>query len=147
MKQEIEKLNITSEIFIWKYLENERNYPGWNISFDKSVAEKLLELINLMDSCEWSSKKIIKVKTPSQTQLKIANNRNGEAKWKTKFSLVLNFKKDEPTLWKMIEEENQIEIRFGQKRLIELRNAVVKKIDNLNDFAIYLDDENCLYFW
>ena len=147
MKHEIEKFTIKGEIYIWKYLENENNYPGWNISFDRNVSEKLLELLNLMDNCEWSSKKTLQTNFPSQTQLGIANNRSGNAKWKSKSSLVLNLKKDEPTLWKIIEDEKQIEIRFGQKKLIEFRKAVVRKTNNLNDFAIYLDDENCLYFW
>lgn len=50
-------------------------------------------------------------------------------------------------LWQIIESETQLEIQFGQERLIEFLNALKKKKNDLNDFAIYYDDENCLYFW
>ena len=147
MKQEIEKFIIQDDIYFWKYLENERNFPGWNISFNKTAGESLIDLLNLMNNCEWSSKKAIEIKHPTNNELQIVNNQSGTAKWKFKPSLVLNHRKDETSLWEILEKENEIEIRFGKERLTEFLNATMKMSKRINDFGIYEDDENCLYFW
>ena len=81
MKEQINKLKINGNIYFWKYLENSRNYPGWNFTVNKIGGENLLELIRLMRTCEWSSKKSIQITEPSQKQLKVPNNSNGKAKW------------------------------------------------------------------
>jgi hypothetical protein len=83
MKEKIEKQKFDGNVYAWKYLENSRNYPGWNFTVDKTGSGSLLELLDLMKRCEWSSKKEIQTSTPTERQISVPNNQNGNAKWKT----------------------------------------------------------------
>lgn len=149
MKDKIEKLNIEGKVYAWKYLENSRNYPGWNFTVDKNASERLLELLDLMRKCEWSTKKEIKTSTPTENQLKVPNNQNGSAKWKAVSKLILNSKKvPQKELWQVIEKENEIEIHFGENKLIEFEKAISGISKGIGDFSISCDSEkNLLYLW
>lgn len=149
MKEQINKLKITGKIYLWKYLENSKNYPGWNITVDKTGGDNLLELINLMKTCEWSSKKSIQIFKPNQEQLNVPNNKNGKAEWKSTQNLILNLKKEvEPDFWEVIDKGNDIEILLGNNSLLKLENSIKRILNNEGDFAISSnDDENILYFW
>lgn len=149
MKEQINKLKIKGKIYIWKYLENSRNYPGWNITADKIGGENLLELIDLMKTCKWSSKKSIQTIEPSNNQLNVPHNRNGRAEWKSARNLTLNLKKEiEPDFWEVIDNENDIEIILGKNSLLKLENSIRRILNNDGDFTISdNDEENILYFW
>lgn len=149
MKEQINKLKINGNIYFWKYLENSRNYPGWNFTVNKIGGENLLELIRLMRTCEWSSKKSIQITEPSQKQLKVPNNSNGKAKWKTFKILTLNHRKDfEKEYWKIIENPEEVEIIFGEEKLIKFESFLSRILNNDGDFSISdNDEENILYFW
>lgn len=150
MKEQINKLKVKGKIYIWKYLENSRNYPGWNITTDKIGGESLLELIDLMITCKWSSKKTFQTMEPNKNQLNVPNNKNGKAEWKSVQNLTLNLKKEiEPDFWEIIDKGNEIEISLGNNSLLKLEKAIKRILNNDGDFAIYSsnDDENVLYFW
>lgn len=150
MKEQINKLKVKGKIYIWKYLENSRNYPGWNITTDKIGGESLLKLIDLMITCKWSSKKTFQTIEPNKNQLNVPNNKNGKAEWKSVQNLTLNLKKKiEPDFWEIIDKGNEIEILLGNNSLLKLEKAIKRILNNDGDFAIYSsnDDENVLYFW
>lgn len=151
VKEKIAKQNINGNIYAWKYLENSRNYPGWNFTADKNGCESLLELLDLMKLCEWSSKKEIITSIPTEKQIKVPNNQRGLAKWKSISKLILSSKKGiEKNHWKIIEDENEIEIQFGEDKLVELEKAIIGIPNGEGDFAISnspYDDDNIFYIW
>jgi hypothetical protein len=65
MKDKIDKHKIEGKVYTWNYLENSKNYPGWNFMVDKTASESLIELLNLMKLCEWSSRKEIQISKPT----------------------------------------------------------------------------------
>ena len=149
MKEKIEKQKINGKVYVWKYLENSRNYPGWNFTVDKIGSGSLLELLDLMKRCEWSSRKEIQISNPKENQLKVPNNQNGSAKWKTVSKLILSSKRNaEKELWKVIVKETEIEIEFGENKLIEFEKAISGIPKGIGDFAISSDsEEDILYLW
>ena len=149
MKDQIEKLNIIGKIYAWKYLENTRNYPGWNFTVDRKASESLFKLLNLMEKCEWSSKKEIQASIPTENQTKVPNNQNGSAKWKAASKVIFNLKKTaEKQYWEVIEKETEIEIQFGENKLVEFEKAITGIPNGKGDFAISNDfGESILYFW
>ena len=149
MKSKIEKHKINGKIYTWIYKDNNRNYPGWNFTIDSKASENFLELLNLMNTCEWSTKKAIKTELPTQAQLNGVNNQSGIAKWKSKPNLTLNCKTNESrNHWLINELDNGIEIQFGKTKLVELQNAIKEIQKGNGDFAISdKNEENILYFW
>ena len=149
MKEKIVKQKIDGKIYTWKYIENSRNYPGWNFTVDKTGSNSLLELLDLMKRCEWSSRKEMQISTPTENQIRVPNNQNGNAKWKTVSKLILSSKKvTEKELWKVLERENEIEIQFGENKLIEFEKAISGIPKGIGDFSISSNqDEDILFFW
>jgi len=149
MKALIEKFKVNGKVYIWKYIENQRNYPGWNLTVDLKASKNLSELLDLMTASDWPSKKIISTELPTETQLKIPNNNIGLAKWKSKPKLTLNYKKGESeNHWLITETDNGVEIQFGKTKLVDLKNTINGIPKGEGDYAISdLDDNNILYFW
>lgn len=149
MKSEIEKYKVEGEIYIWIYKDNIRNYPGWNITFNSDAIKSLINLFKLLNSSEWSLKKKILTKTPSQKQINIPNNKFGNAVWKSKQKIVLNLKISElDDHWLINENEEEIEFQFGKAKLRELINALKAVSNKQGDFAISdRNEENILYLW
>ena len=95
MKAQIEKFKLDGKVYAWTYKDNQNNYPGWNFTVDKTASESLTELIDLMDKCEWSSKKTFGLEMPSDKQISVPNNQNGQARWKTTSKMTLSHRKAE----------------------------------------------------
>lgn len=149
MKELINKYKVHGKVYAWTYNDNNRNYPGWNFTVDSKGSESLCELLNLMISCEWSTKKKISLELPTKMQLNVPNNQNGTAKWKSISNLILNYHTCESeNYWLINEFDNEIEIQFGKEKLTELQNAINGISRGIGDFAISdLNEENILYFW
>ena len=95
MKAQIEKHKVNGKVYTWSYKDNNRNYPGWNFTVDLNASKSLSDLLNLMNDCEWSTKKTISTELPTELQLSVPNNQNGVAKCKSKSNLTLNCKTSE----------------------------------------------------
>ena len=77
MKEQIEKFKISGRVYIWKYTDNGRNYPGWNMTVDNSASQELSQLFDMMEKCEWSTNKKVLTTQPTDKELSTPNNRNG----------------------------------------------------------------------
>ena len=149
MDTQITKFKIKGRVYLWKYKENARNYPGWNLTMNNPASNSLTELLDLMKYSEYQSRKKVKITTPTSQQLDVPNNRNGQADFISVNNLLLNFEKfEDPNFWKIIENDDQIELRFGSERLTELKKAIMGIPEGEGDFAISDErDENILYLW
>ena len=149
IKSQIGKLKLTGTLYLWTYTENDRNYPGWNLSATQESLRDLHELLNLMERCEWSTNKTLKVQPQTTTQLNTVNNRNGKASWKSTSELILKSNKNiHEDSWNYRAGTNNLELTFGAKKLVQLRNSLNEIANGNGDFAISDQlDENILYFW
>lgn len=152
MNKLIENYNFNGKVYVWKYLENYKNYPGWNFTVDKMAAKQLTELFSLMLSSEFPTKKKIETSVPSKPQLEVPNNLHGKADYKTKSTVVFNLKKSgKSDLWNIVEQDDSLEIILGIEKLYELNNAIGKILLGEGDFAIYDKNEksrdNLFYIW
>lgn len=149
MKEQIEKFKLNNNIYVWEYIENTRNFSGCNITFEKNAGNDLIKLLNLMISCEWSTKKTLKSVSPDIHILNSVNNRKGLAEWKSKPHIILSLKKNEDeNLWKIINHEDYFEFQFGTNKAIEFQKSIEFCLIGKNDFAISDNaEENILYFW
>lgn len=147
MDKVIEKFRISGKLFIWKYTENYKNYPGWNITVDNMGADKLDRLFELMINSEYPSEKQVDTYSPTDTQLNVPNNLNGKASWITKLNLIYK-KFEDPNYWEIKENKNELKICFGTEKLYELKNYIREIPNGKGDYAICDAHENyILYFW
>ncbi len=149
MKEKLSEYKVVGKIYVWNYLENYSNYPGWNLTLDMQASISLIRVLNLMLECDWLNRKSILLEKPTQLQLSVPNNRNGLAKWKSKNKLILNYKKlENENYWRIKETEKEIHIDFGESKLKEFKNAITRISKGMNDFPICDEKrKHILYFW
>lgn len=144
MEQAIEKFKFKGNLYIWKY-HRLSNYPGWNITFNTLMGIELVNVLTLMQSSQWPSKKAVLTTIPTeQAETPIKNQ-----VWQTKPQLVLSFKKFAAAgHWIILSSQDSIEIQFGSSKVKELIKSIEKQLQGNNDFAISDSFENnILYFW
>jgi len=122
MDKVIERLNQKGSVYLWIYTENERNYAGWNISFDAEGLSFMEELLILMKNSEWPSRKLIVATTPTHKILKMVNNRQGDAKYKVATSLLLKYNNHDKykDVWTIEHNESTLVLTMGEMKLNEL---------------------------
>lgn len=149
IKHEIENLKLAGQISIWRYTENDRNYPGWHLTVDRQASQTLLHLFDLMDQCDWSTKKSFGTNAPTDNQLSVPNNRQGTARWSTKPTITFTSNTSvTPDYWTTKEKKEELEITFSKDKLEQLRQAIADISNGKGDISIgNCRDENILTFW
>jgi hypothetical protein len=149
MKEQIEKLEISGGVYIWKYTDNDWNYPGWNMTVDDLASQELSQLLDMMEKCEWSTSKKILTTIPTVKEISAPNNRNGMAKWITESKIILSFKTNKTLdYWATIETVDELEIGFGFEKLQRFKNSIINIPRGKGDYSIADKDNNSsLTFW
>lgn len=146
---QVDKWKQTGTVYCWRYRDNARNYPGWNIAADKEGCAELLSLIDLMEAAPYSSSKTIRLTPPTDDVLSVPNNRLGEARWTAARSLSLRYPKGkvEPDHWDLEREGDTLTLSIGEAKLRELRSGVEDMMAGEGDWGIGESDEEILFFW
>jgi hypothetical protein len=149
MKEQIEKFKMSGGVYIWKYADNDRNYSGWNMTVDDLASQKLSQLLDMMEKCEWSTSKKVLTTKPTTKEISVPNNRDGRFKWTTKSKVVLSLKTNEtPDYWTMIETIDELEISFGIEKLQRFKDSIINIPRGKGDYSIADEDGNSsLTFW
>jgi hypothetical protein len=145
----IDKWKQQGNLYLWKYLENARNYPGWHMTANRSACQNLADLIEKMLSSPWSSQKVLNTEPPNEKILQVPNNRGGKAHWEAAQSLILKYPKkhkvtDDSFLLK--EYKNTVELSLGKNSLELLRQGILEIPEGKGDYTIGTD-EIMLWFW
>jgi hypothetical protein len=150
----VAKWKQSGEIFLWTYLENKKNYPGWHFSADRVGASSLLQLFDKMVIAKWSSFKDISISRPTHKILKIPNNKNGKAKWRSPKTFRIKYAKHlvSNTHWSLEIKEQSVNLVVGLHKLNEFREGIENVMRSQGDYAIGPDDglchnDLCLWFW
>ncbi len=137
------------KVYIWTYLENRSNYPGFNFTANNQACDDLIRVLDMMSEYDFLDRKSILLEEPTNLQLDVPNNKNGKAKWKSKNKLVLNYKRfEDDNYWEITENDKEFQIDFGKSKLEELRNAIIGIPKGFGDFPIRdIQHNNILYIW
>lgn len=149
----ISKWKASGNTYLWRYLDNERNYPGWHLTADHEACEALSRLFNLMEEAKYSVKVRIPVLPPRDAQLKVPNNQGGRARWRSVDFLEFRFDPQQrnSALWSLELDKNTLSIEFGRAKLDGLKSGVEDISNRDGDYSIGPDDaadsRQCLWFW
>jgi hypothetical protein len=150
----VERWKQSGQIFFWTYLDNKKNYPGWHLTADRAGVDFFLQLFEKMANAKWSSFKNINISRPAPNILKVPNNMNGRARWRSPKIFKLKHPKGlvPNNYWHLDVKENSVILSVGVDKLNELRNGVENIINNKGDYAIGSDEELCkndlcVWFW
>jgi len=129
-------------IYLWRYLENTRNYPGWHLAFDREGGISLLGLLSLMKTTIENSNRTITLSPPTADVLAIPNNRR--SKIESKGKLRIHWEPQNRNRWLIEEAEDEVTMILGPSVLQNFKHA----IENPGKaFDTTITAEPLVWFW
>jgi hypothetical protein len=143
--ENVNKWTQKGHVYLWQYVENTRNYPGWHSTTDGTFCHSFADLIERMVTARYNCQKSLTVTSPTKEILRVPNNRGGVAKWNSPKMLILRHQKyNLPDDYFSLEEsENTVIISAGRQKLELLKECVLRRDI---DYSIKVGN-NQLWFW
>lgn len=143
----VEKWKQMGNLYLWRYTENARNYPGWHLTADNQCCETLADLFDKMVSARWNSQKSLVITPPSEKVLKVPNNRGSLAHWKTVNSLRLKYnKKVDGQQSELIQNDYELILLVDSETLWLIKECILGILKAEGDYSIKIG-ETSLWFW
>ena len=124
----------SGRISLWRYTENERNFPGWHINADSAGCESLLALLEVL-SADGGGSRTVAIATPTKAQLDVPNNKAGLATWVAPDKLRMTFSPN-PEEWFFSSAIDPAEITVGTSWLAPLREGIAGIPNGHGDYSI-----------
>ncbi len=136
-------------LYLWRYLENIGNFPGWHLTADKLFCQNFADLTTLMFASRWNSQKALSVTPPNAKVLRIPNNRGDQARWKTAQSFLLKYPKNKAheDYFALEESESIVILSVGTQKLQLFSECIDSILHGKNDYSIGSHDSPRLWFW
>jgi hypothetical protein len=129
---------------LWRYAENERNYPGWHLSADRAGSESLTELIDAFASMSVAAVRTLELDCPSAAVLAVPNNKGGTAAIDAALKLRVRYV-EQPSRWQLSMTRDAAELEVGHEWLARLRSGCVDMANGRGDYSI--GTHPGLWFW
>jgi hypothetical protein len=136
----------TGSVALWRYTENQRNYPGWHLSADDAGCASLIALLDAFAADGNAGTRTLSVTRPTSEILAVPNNRSASCVAPDK--LLLSFS-DVASQWSFPDSLDPAELTIGADWLPKLRKAIAGIPHGEGDFSIGLSkgDSLALTFW
>ena len=140
------------DIFLWRYRDRPRNYPGWHLSATPAGAESLLQLLRMMCDAPYSSERVIRIADPTHAVLAVPNYTHGYDQWQSahRWRLRYSRRREDVANWKIVFTGRELEFTLGEKYVLALIRGIENLIAGKGDYAISsgrADEHDCLWFW
>lgn len=131
-------------VYVWRYLENVRNYPGWNIALDKSSQDGLKQLCLAFAGQTDYCYRTIPITRPTKQILQVPNNKSGHAQFSSPAKLRLEYDPSSPMRWSFELDDDRAVFIVGSGRVAEIK-AVLDNPEQYFDQSI--GGEPGLWLW
>ena len=111
--------NQRGQIYLWRYLENQRNYPDWSLSLDPLALESLRVLFRFLHEDETRCHRTLVSSEPTAAILRVPNNRGGTARFTSPGKIRLYFDPAAEVGWKLAESGDPLQWQLGPSGLAE----------------------------
>jgi len=130
-------------LYLWKYKDNPRNYPGWHLTGDKQGLVSLIDLITLMIKENRNSKRSVRLSEPGRTELSIPGCSNKVQAVK-KFALY--FETEAVEEWQVKPYQESMDIISNSYSAKGLKESLVQLSRGENDFSFGHGIDQ-IWFW
>lgn len=107
-------------IIFWKYLENSRNYPDWNLSLCPIAQKSLTDLIQRLVGGTEQCKRTIAVEFPPCSVLKVPNNQAGSGNVSSPKKICLFYDPHLVDCWDIDHREDAVIWQIGRVHALAL---------------------------
>jgi hypothetical protein len=134
------------KICIWRYLENDKNYPGYHISVDSEGAEAIARVL-----CDPDREQVsFKLSSPTSIELAVPNNMGGDARFESFAALSI---KTIPTsnksrkLFTVYSHFPALNIEGSRDQLKTFAKHIRRCVEGYIDYSWGTGKENRFTFW
>lgn len=136
----------TGSVALWRYTENQRNYPGWHLSADDTGCASLIALLDAFSTDGIAGNRTVSITSPTPEILAVPNN------WSASFvapDKLLISVSDTPSQWSFPESLDPAELTIGADWLPKLRLAIAGIPRGEGDYSIGVSNAGSLRltFW
>lgn len=140
------------QVFLWRYRDKPRNYPGWHLSANPRGAETLLELFRLMHNAPYSSEQVVKISDPTPSVRSVPHYVRGEDRWQAAHLWRVRYAKGRstPSEWTIVFAGSELQLSVGETHLLALIRGAEALRAGSGDYSIAgdsADDHACMWFW
>lgn len=135
--------NQTGRVVLWRYTENQRNYPGWHLSADADGCANLLAVLDQLSSAS-AAYRTLQITLPSAAQLGVPNNRS--AGWLAPSRLRIEWS-PQPATWLLPEALDLAHLTLGADWVAPLRAGITDIAAGRGDFSIGGRDAGLWFWW
>lgn len=142
-------------VYLWRYPDAYKNFPGWHLATDRIGAQSLLELIARLEKSPTPVYRTVHITEPTKAVLSVPNNRGGEASVWSPSRLKLSFDPSEEvsSLWHFLPAQDQAALSVGQLFLSRIKAGIADIMRGEGDYCIGghkkepKGEDTCLWFW
>ena len=129
------------KIYLWRFDDEVRKYPGWNFTADDDGCTSLLQLFDTMVNDERSASVEIALSKPS-ADIQALGPGIGKGRLRAPQHVALQFPpmKVAANFWQWTGTLHDPQLKVGQRKLVELIGAVQSVAEGVGDFCIGADD-------
>ena len=115
LKQDLNSWRQTGLVHLWRFTENEKNYPGWHLATDPAGHASLLDLLRrLRNTTESGASRAVHPTNPSSEILATVNNRRSPIVSPTRVRVV---RSDVADQWTIAECDADVTVKIGVDHL------------------------------
>ena len=134
----------SGRISLWRYSENERNFPGWHLNADAAGCQSLINLLDAL-AADGAGSRTVALSAPTTKQLGVPNNKGGLAAWVAPDKLRVKFS-PAPQEWSFLPDLDPAVIAVGSAWLAQLREGIAGIPAGRGDYSIG-DRKGSLPLW
>ena len=132
-------------VWLWRYMEHARHYPGWHFTADQEGGRSLLALFDLLEAAnDVSRHRTVQVAQLTPDILAVPDNRSARAmspvRWRLRYAQA-------PEAWKFAEQDDTLELTLGLQGMRDLRHWVAAVLRGEGDFCIGPDSDRLWFWW
>ena len=131
-------------VALWRYRENQHNFPGWHITADTVGCASLLALLDALAADGRTSSRTLAVQAPTPAILSVPNNRSSG--WRSPSKLRLSFSAT-PSEWSFPESSEPAALTLGFEWLPALRQGIAGIPNGEGDYSIGKAGGGNLQLW
>lgn len=144
MKSQSHSWQQNGSIMLWRYPDNERNFPGWHLTADAGGCASVVAVLDAFAADGAPASRTLSITAPTAAVLAVPNN--GSACAKAPRKLRLSFSED-TALWSFPDSDAPAELSFGAEWLPILRQAFLGIPSGKGDYSIGSAERGRLWLW
>ena len=139
----INKWKQSGNIYIWRYQDNPRNYPGWHLSANNSGCISFSELLQALIDSPPEANRTVQLSVPTEKQFCVPNcNRKPIAETKLRIKRSGNTDK-----WALTKNEDKLQLDIGIVYLQKFISGIADIQQGKGDYCIGRDNQELWFWW